>query len=179
MFFYLLFLFTVVPLLELFVLLRVGKLIGGWNTLGIVFITGIWGAYLARTQGRQVWAAVQSRLARGELPANHMIEGILVLIGGVLLVTPGFATDFVGLSMIWPWTRRLYVARMKAVFSHQIARGHVHVYTNTGYGSSHTTHTHEEFRQRPQVRDLADSEVEVIDVSPENSSADDKRDTKN
>ena len=94
------FLFVVLPLIELFLLTRVSAHIGLQQTILLVIVTGILGGRLARGQGRVAWRKVQSAMAEGRLPTREAIEAILVLIAGVLLVTPGVITDAVGLLML-------------------------------------------------------------------------------
>jgi len=111
MFFKLLLAFTVIPIVELYFLIRVGRIIGPLPTLGLVLLTGIVGAALARSQGLQVLSKISREAAAGKLPANELIQGFILLAGGLTLLTPGFVTDALGLSMILPPTRALY-ARM-------------------------------------------------------------------
>ncbi len=100
MFFRLLLLFTLVPLLELFLLLRIGAAIGVLPTVGIVIGTGLLGAGLARREGVRAWTAVQTELEAGRVPAAELVHGLLVLIAGALLVTPGVVTDVVGFGLL-------------------------------------------------------------------------------
>lgn len=104
----LLFLFVVVPVLELYFLIEVGSRIGSFNTVMAILVTAIIGAHLARSQGVAVLGKIQHELAEGHLPADELFDGIFVLVGGVLLLTPGFFTDFAGLSCLIPLTRGLW-----------------------------------------------------------------------
>ncbi|MFP3513413.1 FxsA family protein, partial [Peribacillus sp. SIMBA_075] len=83
-------LFVVVFGLELWGLITVGSMIGGWNTVFLVILTGLFGAWMAKQQGVQVFRMVQFQLARGQMPTETLIDGVLVLIGGILLLLPGF-----------------------------------------------------------------------------------------
>lgn len=116
MFLKLLLLFIITPILEMAVLIELGKLIGTWQTIGIVVITGIIGASLAKSQGFLVYINIRNSLYRGELPHNHLIEGLLILIGGALLITPGILTDFAGFMFVVPWTRKLIREWVKRYF---------------------------------------------------------------
>lgn len=107
---WLLLLFTVVPALEIALFLRVGGVLGVPGSVGLVLLTGIVGASLARAQGLAVLLRVQQTLGRGELPSRDLLDGALVLVGGVLLLTPGFLTDCVGLSLLLPPSRALIAA---------------------------------------------------------------------
>ncbi len=93
-------LFTLVPLLELWLLLRIGDAVGLGPTLGLVVLTGVAGAWLARREGARTWRAVHEQLGAGRVPGRELLEAALVLLSGVLLVTPGVLTDAVGLSLL-------------------------------------------------------------------------------
>jgi UPF0716 protein FxsA len=104
-------LFLLVPLVEIYFLIKVGNLIGALPTIGLVVLTAILGAVLLRLQG---WATLQRTrmtLARGELPALEMLEGVLLLFSGALLLTPGFVTDAVGFALLVPPLRRALILR--------------------------------------------------------------------
>lgn len=113
MFWKILLLFTVVPLLELTLLIYIGQSIGVIPTVLIVFITGVLGATLARDQGLMVIRDFQVTVEKAQVPAMNMMEGLLILIGAALLVTPGLITDVVGFALILPSSRKMvahYVA---------------------------------------------------------------------
>lgn len=93
-------LFTLVPLLEVFLLVQIGGVLGVWPTLAVVVVTGGLGAFLAKAEGRRALARVQSAFAEGRMPEEEVAHGALVLVGGTLLVTPGVLTDVVGLSLL-------------------------------------------------------------------------------
>ncbi|MDD5291592.1 MAG: membrane protein FxsA [Candidatus Omnitrophica bacterium] len=105
MFFYLALLFIIVPTLELYLLIKVGQHIGALNTVMIVIWTGILGALLAKMEGLKVLYSVQMDLQEGKMPASKLLDGLLILIGAVLLITPGLLTDIMGLILIIPFTR--------------------------------------------------------------------------
>lgn len=107
MFFYLLFLFTVVPIVELYLLIRVGQYLGALTTVMIVIFTGMVGAYLARMEGLRVLLGVQRDMQEGRMPAEKLLDGFLILIGGILLITPGILTDIVGFLLVIPASRAL------------------------------------------------------------------------
>lgn len=122
-------LFTVVPAIELLLLIEVGKLIGAWDTLLIVILTGAFGAFMAKSQGLLLMTNIQKDLARGHLPADSLINGVLIFLGGILLITPGFITDVVGLSLVFPITRKLYILSTKSYFAKKISEGTFKFYT--------------------------------------------------
>ena len=105
----LLFLFTVIPTVELYLLLEIADRIGGLETIYVVIITGIVGANLAKREGLGVIKKIQEDAINGAAPAERLVEGLMVLVGGILLITPGVMTDILGLSLIVPLTRRLLV----------------------------------------------------------------------
>ncbi|BBM82057.1 FxsA family protein [Candidatus Uabimicrobium amorphum] len=113
----LLLLFTVVPLVDLFLLVYIGKIIGFWETVFIVLATGVSGAVLARSEGVFLLQRIQKDMANGLMPKKDLINGFFLVIGSVLLVTPGVITDIVGFLLIMPGSRdviRLIVtSRMK------------------------------------------------------------------
>ncbi|MYC84187.1 MAG: FxsA family protein [Acidimicrobiia bacterium] len=97
--------FIVVPILELVLFIYVERWIGlGWLVLGII-ITAIAGAFLVRQQGFSVWRRLQTDLASGALPGRQLFHGAMVLVGGALLLTPGFLTDAVGFALMVPFVR--------------------------------------------------------------------------
>jgi UPF0716 protein FxsA len=106
----LLLLFIVVPIVEIYLLISVGKVIGALPTIGLVILTAVLGAYLLRIQGLATVRKLQRQLEAGQNPEDSLLEGILLLIGGVLLLTPGFFTDALGLICLSP-TSRLYLVR--------------------------------------------------------------------
>ena len=103
MFIRLLILFTVVPLVELALLIKLGNLIGLWPTILIVIATGVLGAALARSQGTRTVGAIRAELAQGRAPTESLINGLLILVGGVVLLTPGLLTDLLGFSLLVPF----------------------------------------------------------------------------
>lgn len=100
-------LFTVVPVIELYLLIRVGRLIGALPTVALILAISMAGAWLVRAQGFAILGRVRSELAQGRIPAGDLLDGALVLVGGILLLTPGFFTDFLGLFFLIPPARRV------------------------------------------------------------------------
>lgn len=108
------FLMIVVPACEIYVLIAMGKLIGGWQTFGFILLTGFVGAYLSKREGRKVWEYARYRLSAGEIPTDAIMDGICIFAGGLLLLTPGFLTDALGLLLVLPFTRpiaKLWISR--------------------------------------------------------------------
>jgi UPF0716 protein FxsA len=100
-------LFIVVPLAELYVILKVGDAIGAVPTIALLAADSVLGWMLLRTQGRSVWARFNETMAAGRVPHRELIDGVLVVFGGAFLITPGFLTDIVGFLLLIPPTRAL------------------------------------------------------------------------
>lgn len=105
---YLLLLIIIVPVAEIGVLLLSGNLIGVWPTLGVILFTGVLGAYLAKKQGLETIRKVQEQLRYGQMPGEAILEGVCILAGGILLLTPGFITDITGFLLLAPPTQSLF-----------------------------------------------------------------------
>ncbi|MBW7458584.1 FxsA family protein [Paenibacillus sepulcri] len=98
----------IIPAIEIWGIIRVGHLIGGWLTFLLIIITGFAGAYLSRMEGRKALVDVQRQMQAGQPPGHAMLNGLCILIGGVLLLLPGFLTDIVGITLLLPLTRPFY-----------------------------------------------------------------------
>jgi UPF0716 protein FxsA len=107
----LLLLFLLVPLVEIYVMIKVGDVIGALPTVLLVVLTAVAGAALARFQGLATLQRLQATLGRGETPAIEMVEGVFLLVGALLLLTPGFITDLLGFVCLIPITRRALAFR--------------------------------------------------------------------
>lgn len=115
-------LFIVVPLIEIYVLVQVGQVIGAWWTIVLLVLDSIIGTWLIRREGGRAWAALRTALESGRMPARELADGALILIGGTLMLSPGFVSDAFGILLILPFTRpafrgvltRLVTARLVA-----------------------------------------------------------------
>ena len=116
-------LFAGVPFIEMLILIKLGEVIGFWPTMWLVIITGILGASLARHQGLRVFQEIQRELAEGHVPAAQMIDGLLVLIGGIVLLTPGLITDLIGFSLLIPMVRGWIRTLLQKRFSEMTVSG--------------------------------------------------------
>jgi UPF0716 protein FxsA len=103
----LLILFVIVPVTELYILIEVGKKIGSLTTIGIIILTGIIGAYLVKGQGFMILKKIQNDLNEGVIPGDSLIQGAIILAGGIFLLTPGFVTDIIGFIFLIPISRRV------------------------------------------------------------------------
>lgn len=100
-------LFLIMPVVELALLVQVDKLIGFWPTIGIIVLTGLIGGLLAKREGLSVWQRFNARMAEGGLPGIELLDGVIILVAGALLITPGVVTDFLGFLGLIPPTRKL------------------------------------------------------------------------
>ena len=105
--FRLLALFILLPAVELALLVQVDKLIGFWPTIGLILATGFIGSLLARREGLSVWRRLNQRMAEGGLPGKELLDGVIILLAGALLITPGVLTDVIGFLGLLPPTRAL------------------------------------------------------------------------
>ena len=128
-------LFTVVPVVELWLLIRIGGVIGAIPTIAGVLLMGAIGASLAKSQGRRVLREWQAAIGEGRLPTEGILEGALVLVGGVLLITPGVLTDVVGFALLIPPTRKLVARLVRWKLQQMIATGSIRVATFQGFGA--------------------------------------------
>jgi UPF0716 protein FxsA len=104
-FLFLLALFVVVPILEIYVIIQVGQAIGALWTIVLLIVDSILGSLLMKSQGRAAWRRFQQALAEGRMPAREVVDGVLVIFGGAFLLTPGFCSDIVGALLLLPPTR--------------------------------------------------------------------------
>jgi len=121
-------LFTVVPAIELYLIIKVGSVIGALNTIFIIIFTGILGAYYAREQGFRVVSNIQLKMNQGTVPGDDLVNGAMLLVGGAFLITPGFITDFAGFSLIFPPTREAIKVGVKRYLEKRVRQGEVKVY---------------------------------------------------
>ncbi len=126
-------LFLGVPVLELLLLIQMGRWVGVWPTVALVLVTGFAGATLARLEGLRVLIQIQAALARGQLPGRALLDGLAVLLGGALLLTPGILTDLVGLSFLFPLTRGFLLGRIRRSLERHLREGAVRVTYFAGF----------------------------------------------
>jgi UPF0716 protein FxsA len=108
-------LFIIIPIIEIFVLMQVGAVLGVWPTIAMVIFTAWLGAKYVRQQGISTLNSVQTKMAQGQMPSDEIVTALMLLVAGVLLVTPGFVTDFLGLSLLIPAVRHTIAS---SVMSH-------------------------------------------------------------
>jgi UPF0716 protein FxsA len=119
--------FIVLPIAELFVLFKLGTSFGVLPTVALVLGTGFLGAALAKAQGMRTLRAMQREMAAGRVPGREIMDGLAVLVGGALLLTPGLITDVMGLALLFPPTRRALQLLARTWFERQVRTGAVRV----------------------------------------------------
>lgn len=120
-------LLIIVPATEIGIFILSGKTIGVMPTMMLIVFTGVVGAYLAKKQGLETIQKVQNQLRHGEVPGEALIDGVCILIGGLLLLTPGFITDIVGFLLLVPQTRTVFKKMLEKIFRRWIHKGNVKI----------------------------------------------------
>ncbi len=113
--------FTLIPVIELYFLIKIGTVIGVFNTLLIVIGTGFFGAWLARMEGMQTLLRVRENMQQGIMPGEDLIDALIIFAAGVLLITPGLLTDFTGILLLWPRARNKFKMFLKKKFDEMIS----------------------------------------------------------
>lgn len=145
----LLLLFIFVPIIEIGLFIQVGGFLGLWPTIALVLITAFVGASLVRSQGIQTLMSVQGRLQQGEMPAQQILEGVMLAVAGVLLLTPGFMTDALGMLVLLPAPRAMIAKKIMEKMVVSNMSGGFHAGGQAGFGQS-------PFGQDPFNRDPSD-----------------------
>jgi len=114
--------FIVVPVLEIYVLIKVGQVIGAWWTIVLLIADSIFGGWLIRREGARAWRALQQSIGSGRMPARELADGALVVLGGALMLSPGFVTDVFGFFCILPPTRPLARRLLTRLVSRRLTR---------------------------------------------------------
>ena len=163
-------LFVIMPIAEIAVLINVGEIIGGWNTVLLVILSAMIGAYLVKREGVSTLAQAQLKMQQGQVPAEEIGSGLLLLVAGVLLVTPGFITDVLGLLLTLPYTRK----KIGGVLFHAL-NGKMHAsahFSQSGFGQTYAQNddiTDAEFRETGQA-DSVQIPLQADDTNkPENT----------
>jgi len=149
-------LFLVFPLLELFVLIRVGSSIGATTTLLLVLASGVLGVLCIRLAGLTTALKVRERMAQGEVPNSDMLNGLLLVVAGGLLFIPGFISDVIGLLCMLPITRQLLIKRIGLHMTHSAAQSR-HFYAQS------TTYTKQDKPSQPRQAQIIEGEFERED----------------
>ena len=120
-------LFTLIPVLEIYFLVEIGRAIGVIDTILLVFLTGFVGAWLAHRQGLQALFQVRMNLQQGIMPAEEIIDAMLILVAGLVLLTPGLITDFAGILLLIPACRQTFKRYLRRKFDEWLATNEVHL----------------------------------------------------
>jgi UPF0716 protein FxsA len=113
------------PLLEIYVLIQVGQVIGPWWTILLLIADSILGGWLIRREGRRAWQALTAALNSGHMPAKELADGALILVGGTLMLSPGFVTDALGILLILPLTRPVARRLLTRVVTKRLVAGRI------------------------------------------------------
>lgn len=140
-------LFVCVPLIDLIILLRIGRILGFWQTLGVVILTGAVGAFLARSQGIKTLSRIQAELSAGRMPTDELADGALILLASALLLTPGFLTDVVAVAFLIPICRKFVRQYLIRFFKSRVTITHLNVPGNV----SGAPDDQEPFHPQPQI----------------------------
>jgi len=132
---YFILLFTALPALEFYLLFKIGSVIGALETFVIIILTGVIGAFLAKSQGLTILSQIQSEVSKKQIPAKHILHGFLVFGGGLLLLTPGFLTDIIGFSMVIPGTRHIIAGWISFLIRQGIFKGSIHFMSTSTFKS--------------------------------------------
>jgi UPF0716 protein FxsA len=119
--------FTLIPVLELYLLIKIGSMIGGFNTILLVILTGFTGAWLARMEGMNTMMKLRMNLQQGLMPAEELIDAVIIFAAGVVLLTPGLITDVFGLSLLWPVTRNKFKQILRKKFDEMQLQGAIDI----------------------------------------------------
>lgn len=119
----------VIPIVEIWGLISVGRLIGTWQTIGVLLLTGFVGAYLARREGKRVWALARLQMSQRQVPTQSILDGICILVGGLLLLIPGFFTDLIGILLIIPPTRAVFRIWLVVLIQKKFLRSSTQIFT--------------------------------------------------
>ncbi len=115
--------FIVVPIVEIYVLIQVGQVIGAWWTILLLVLDSILGSWLIKREGGRAWRAMRTALESGRMPAAEIADGGLILVGGTLMLTPGFVTDAFGILLILPFTRPIFRRLLTTVVARRLTMG--------------------------------------------------------
>ncbi len=119
--------FILVPLIEIYILIEVGSVIGTWTTIGVVICTGVVGAYLARVQGLKTMMRIRENMEQGTMPTEDLFDAALILVAGVTLLTPGLLTDAAGVLLLIPTTRTVVKGWVRVLIQKWIARNQMNI----------------------------------------------------
>ena len=158
--------------LEIYVLSAVWNAYGFINTLFALFLSAIFGAGLAKNQGRYLISRLQEATSLGQMPPDEALHGMLVFIGGLLFIVPGFISDFAGLLMVLPGTRHVLVRYVKWRFANKLQQGSFRIFSfrsGMSWGSTGNRHPtqHSSVESEDGFRDVSPRVIDVVPISSE------------
>ncbi len=119
--------FTLIPVIELYLLIKIGTILGGFNTILLVILTGFLGAWLARMEGMNTMMRLRTNLNQGLMPAEELIDAVIIFVAGIVLITPGLITDIFGLLLLWPLTRNKFKRMLRKKFDEMQLQGDINI----------------------------------------------------
>ncbi len=119
--------FTLIPVVELYLLIKTGTIIGSLNTVLLVIFTGFAGAWLAHMEGLNTMAKLRANLQQGLMPAEELLDAAIIFVAGAVLITPGLLTDFLGLMLLWPVTRNKFKQILRKKFDDMRLKGDINI----------------------------------------------------
>jgi UPF0716 protein FxsA len=161
-------LFIVLPIAELYVIIQIGGAIGVLPTLAILIVDSLVGAALARSQSRAAWERFNRALAEGRVPGREVFDGAMIIVGGALLLTPGFITDVFGLCLLLPPTR----AALRAFLTRSVSKRAGMAWRVTSFGSARTgagRPANRSYDYEGSAREVRDPTGELPDATPTRS----------
>jgi UPF0716 protein FxsA len=117
----------VLPILEIYVIIQVGQVIGAWQTVALLVFESALGAWIVKREGRRAWYALNEAFRSGRMPGRELADAALVLVGGTLLLTPGFVTDVFGFFFVLPFTRPIARRALSAAVSRRVQHSVAHL----------------------------------------------------
>ena len=146
-------LFAILPIVEIAILVQIGGIIGGWNTIGLVVLTAFVGAYFVKREGLATLQTAQEKMQRNEIPGKEMVDGLMLVIAGILLVTPGVITDVFGLMFALPGTRHLIASQISKHMSMRVVTTTSNFYQDPSASQYNPFNNH-----KPQSGDIIEGE---------------------
>ena len=119
--------FTLIPVAEIYLLIKIGGHIGAFNTVLMVILTAFAGAYLAQIQGMQTMLRIRASLQQGLMPKDEMVDAVIIFVAGIVLLTPGFITDLAGLLLLLPVTRKHFKRFLKYKLDQYVKNQEIHI----------------------------------------------------
>ncbi len=148
--------YLVFPIIEIYLLFKAGESFGFFTVLGLVIFSAWLGARLVKSQGLVILAQFQQKMSQGHLPQKEGLEGLLILLAGVLLIAPGFITDAIGILCLIPFTRKYISFLLAYLIERKVKQGRIKVYSNISYSSGMG-------QGSPTIRDVTPLEPDHLD----------------